>query len=413
MYHLNGTLDVVMLTIGTDARVTQELLDAVNTRNWSSTAFHFDRYLTTPRRPSVGQYIASSDGCLAFVDYDANPEEAAETSLYLSRVFPGKVLIVAIGKRMTSPAILAAMRAGCSEYLAKHSPQSELDILLDRFQEYCLTEIGSTAASGTVLSILGAKGGVGATSVAVHLAALIAQQHQRRTLLIDQQQILGHACVYLGIASDSHTLVEAVRNLRRMDSELLYGFVAHHPSGLDVLSSPDSSIGEHVIHPQEFARTIEFLRGEYDYIIVDCDRRQLDTWPAIANASSEIFLVTTPDVAAVRDLSRIADGLVITEGAASKLKIALNRYNAPQAVAAEQIEKVLKLPIVVKLPDSPAEMAHAANSGNTLKFSEDSPLAASLQTWSGKVAGMDAKPASGKNDHKKASARWRQLLPAW
>jgi pilus assembly protein CpaE len=413
MYHLNRALDVVMLTIGTDARVTQELLDAVNSRSWSSTAFHFDSYLTAPRRPSVGQYIASSDGCLAFVDYDTNPEEAAETSLYLSRVFPGKVLIVAVGKRMTSVVVLAAMRAGCSEYLAKHSHQSELDVLFDRFQEHCLTEVENTAASGTVFSILGAKGGVGATSVAVHLAAFIAQQHQRRTLLIDQQQMLGHACVYLGIDGDHHTLAEAVNNLRRMDSELLYGFVAHHSSGLDVLSSPDMSTGEHVIPPQELARTIEFLRGEYDYIIVDCDRRQRDTWPVIANASSEIVLVTMPDVAGVRDLSRIVDGLVVTEGTASKLKVALNRYNAPHAVAAEQIERVLKLPIAVKLPDSFAQMAQAGNSGNILKPSDASPLATALQAWSGKVAGITAKSASGNKDDKKTSARWRQLMPAW
>jgi pilus assembly protein CpaE len=412
MNHLNGTLDVVVLTIGTEERVTQELLDAVNMRNWSTSAFHFDRYLTAPRRPSIGQYISSSHGCLAFIDYDRNPEEAAETALYLSKVFPGKVFVVAVGKKPTSAAILAAMRAGCCEYFTKHSPQQELDIILDRFQESCFTETEHSSTNGSVLSILGAKGGVGATSVAVHLATFLAQHHHQRTLLIDQQQMLGHACVYLGIDGEHHTLEETVRNLKRMDSELLYGFVAHHCSGLDVLSSPDASTGHEPIAAQEFARTLEFLRGEYDYIIVDCDRRQPELWPSLVHASSEILMVATPEVAAVRDLSRIADGLLITESASPKQKVILNRYNAPHAVAADQIEKVLKLPIALKLPDSPAEIVQASNSGSMLKFPGSSQYAQALHAWSSKLAGTSAKPVTPRKNEK-AGSRWRQLMPAW
>lgn len=412
MYQLNGNLDVIVLTIGTEERVTRELLAVVNMRNWSSSAFHFDRYLTSLRHPSIGQYISSAHGCIAFVDYDRNPDEAAETAQYLSKVFPGKVLIVAVGKRPTSAVILAAMRAGCSEYFTKFSAQQELDVILDRFQESCFTEMESHATNGSVLSILGAKGGMGATSVAVHLAAFLAQYHQRKTLLIDQQQMLGHACVYLGVDGEHHTLSEVVRNLKRMDSELLRGFVAHHPSGLHVLSSPDASISHEPVDAQEFARTVEFLRGEYDYIIMDCDRRQPDLWPSIADASAEILMVTTPEVAAVRDLSRIADGLVVTEGTSSKLKVILNRYTAPHAVAAEQIEKVLKLPIALKLPDSPGEMVHASNSGNTLKFPGPSQLATALHGWSSKLADINAKTSPARKEEKTAS-RWRQLIPAW
>ncbi|WP_198137588.1 AAA family ATPase [Terriglobus sp. TAA 43] len=412
MYQLNGTLDVVVLTIGTEERVTRELLDVVNMRNWSSSAFHFERYLTSLRHPSIGQYISSSNGCLAFVDYDRNPDEAAETAQYLSKVYPGKVLIVAVGKRPSSTAILVAMRAGCSEYFTKHSPPQELDVLLDRFQQQCFTEVESHATNGAVLSVLGAKGGVGATSIAVHLATYLAQYHQRKTLLIDQQQMLGHACVYLGIDGEHHTLGEVVRNLKRMDSELLRGFVAHHFSGLDVLSSPDASSDQDLVPPQEFVRTLEFLRGEYDYVILDCDRRQPDLWPSLATASSEILMVATPEVAAVRDLSRIADGLVVTEGTSSKLKVILNRYNAPHALAADQIENVLKLPIALKLQDSPGEMVFASNSGKTLKYPGPSQLATALHGWSSKLADINAKPASARKQDKSVS-RWRQLMPAW
>lgn len=412
MYHLNGSLDVVVLTIGTDPEVTTELLGAVNTRAWSTSAFHFDRYFTAPRRPSIGQYIASSSGCVAFVDYDRCPEEAAETSRYLARAFPGKVLSIAVGKRSTSTTILNAMRAGCSEYYAKHSPASALDVVFDRFEASCFTEMESSDAGGTILAAISAKGGVGTTSVAVHLAAFIAERHGKRTLLIDQQQKLGHACVYLGVDGGNYTFAETVRNLKRMDSELLHGFVAHHSSGLEVLSSPDTAADSEPMNPQEFARTLEFLRGEYDYIIVDCDRRQADLLSSVVHAASEVFLIATPQVAPVRDLSRLIDSLLIAEHSADKLKVVINRYNAPQAIALDQIEKALKLPVAVKLPDCPTEMIHAANTGNILQHSGSGELPAALSRWSDRIAGIAAKPAP-KQKEQKILSRWRQVMPAW
>ena len=56
-----------------------------------------------------------------------------------------------------------------------------------------------TAPLGSVLSFFGAKGGVGSTTLAVHLAMYLVQCHQKRVLLIDNHPELGHVCVYLGL----------------------------------------------------------------------------------------------------------------------------------------------------------------------------------------------------------------------
>jgi len=62
--------------------------------------------------------------------------------------------------------------------------------------------------------------------------------HQKKTLLIDNHPQLGHACIYLGIDGSRYHFQELVRNLSRLDSDLLRGYIATHESGLEVLASP-------------------------------------------------------------------------------------------------------------------------------------------------------------------------------
>ena len=57
------------------------------------------------------------------------------------------------------------------------------------------------------------------------------------------------------------------------------------------------------------AQTLDFLRGEYDYVLVDCASTLDDTNMAVIEASNQVYLVATPEIGAIRDLSRLVDNL--------------------------------------------------------------------------------------------------------
>jgi pilus assembly protein CpaE len=259
--------------------------------------------------------------------------------------------------------------------------------------------------------LLGAKGGVGTTTLAVHLGVYLAQLHGKRTLLIDQHVELGHACIYLGIDGGGHHLSEVTRNLDRMDSELLQGFVAKHKSGLEILSSPDSHTSV-VFHADEIASTLEFLRGEYDFIIVDCDRSQPELHPTLAHAATQFYVVGTPEIAAIRDLSRTVDKLLVLDNVADKVQIVVNRFNTPFAITREQVEHALKLPVSITIPNDFPGLVRAANIGEPIVPESSHVLATAMTKWADAIAGIEGQCRPRRGERKLLSM-WRQTMPAW
>jgi pilus assembly protein CpaE len=404
-------LDVVMLTIAIDGEVIGKLTKAIAMRAWNVSTFQLDAYISPSRRPSMGPRIRSSAACVAFVDFDRTPEDAAETTRYLTQTFHGKVMIIAVGRNPSSQTILSAMRAGCSEFLSKETLTPTLDSVFDRIDNLHAVEQDQLTKRGAIHALLGAKGGVGTTTLAVHLGVYLAQLHGKRTLLIDQHVELGHACIYLGIDGEGHHLSEVTRNLNRMDSELLQGFVAKHKSGLEILSSPDSHTPS-IFYEDEIANTLEFLRGEYDFIIVDCDRSQPELHPVLAHAATQFYVVGTPEIAAIRDLSRTVDKLLVLDNVTEKVQIVVNRFDTPFAITREQVEHVLKLPVSITIPNDFPGLVRSTNVGEPIMPESPHVLATAMTRWADAVAGTEGqrKPRRGE---RKLLSMWRQTMPAW
>jgi pilus assembly protein CpaE len=198
---------------------------------------------------------------------------------------------------------------------------------------------------------------------------------------------LGHACIYLGIDGSRYNFHELVRNLSRLDSELLRGYIATHSSGLEVLSSPDTCGGRKATDPVSMAQTLDFLRGEYDYVIVDCPTSLDETNLAVIEASNQVFIVATPEIGAVRDLSRHVDLLSENEHNTEKVRVVINRFSAQHAVSVEQIEKAIRLPIAFKLPNSYSEVTRAGILGEPISYKTKSEFAAQLLKWVSSMAG--------------------------
>jgi pilus assembly protein CpaE len=324
------------------------------------------------------------------VDFDKNLEQAVESALYLQQIFAGKVSVVALSKSKDPEVMLVAMRNGCSEFLAKSFDQEDLIQLFERLAQQRTTLPARNAMSGSVLSFFGAKGGVGSTTLAVHLALYLVQCHQKKTLLIDNHAELGHICVYLGIDGTRFHFHELVRNVTRLDSELLRGFTAKHSSGLEVLSSPDVCGGTRSVDSESVARLLEFLRTEYDYVVVDCSTALLESDLAVLDESDHVYLVATPEIGAIRDLSRYVDNLTRIETTIEKMHVVINRFSSRYAVKVEQIEKAIRLPIAIRLPNSYTELVRSVNLGEPIAPSRKSEFSMQFIKWAASLAGAVA-----------------------
>jgi pilus assembly protein CpaE len=260
MTNLSGITSVSIILVCVDADSAESVRQGLDRMPWVVTSSSFDAYVSNTRRPYFAPQMKQSSAIVAFVDFDHDPEQAVETTKYLQMIFPGKVNVVALSKSREPELLLQAMRAGCTEFLNLPIDRNSLVDTLERMQQQWLLATTRQAAPGSLLSFFGSKGGVGTTTLAVHLAVYLVQNHQKRVLLIDNRPELGHVCVYLGVDGSRFPFHEVVRNVARLDSELLQASVAKHSSGLHILSSPDVCGGMKVLHADSVGRTLEFLR---------------------------------------------------------------------------------------------------------------------------------------------------------
>lgn len=375
-----------IFSVCTDEETTASLMDGQAYISDAEFCGEFHAYFTRGRRPQFSQRIKDSAALIAIIDFDQDPDQAAATSETLHQIFPGKIATMAISSSSDPERMLKAMRAGCVEFLPRNFDLIQYSETITRMlARFDAISSESPKNQGSVISFFGAKGGVGTTTLAVYLATFLVRQHRKKTLLIDHHHQLGHVCLYLGVKENPYYFEELMKNVDRLDVELLAGFLTRHPSGLDLLPSPDTCAAPYSGSAQEMEAVLEFLRSQYEYILLDSSLEYHDVNSAIVACSDEMYLVSTPDVAALRDLSRHVENFGLEEAASQKLRIVLNRSSSNDAVTAQQVEGAVRFPVSISIPNTYAELVRAINSGEPISPQRRSEFTAQIGRWTNRV----------------------------
>ncbi len=367
----------------------------------------FRDYITADKRPQFSPELRGAHSCVALVDFDDDPELALQSAERLHQIFLNKISIVAAGSRLETGMLLRAMRAGCTEFLSKPIDGRELLSALSRFGERAVQSEKTQANLGRVLVFFGAKGGVGTTTLAVHLATFLVRQHRKKILLIDHKHQLGHVALYLGLKDTHYHFDELLRNVDRLDLELLNGFVIRHESGLDVIPSPETAMTRYEGKRDELDRVMDFLRREYDYVLIDSWVGYQDSKGSLIAQADEIYLVSTPDVASLRDLARLVESMSLTEIAMAKLRLVLNRSTAQDSLNAAQIQKAIHFPVSIGIANNYLALMRAINEGKPILPSAQSVFNEQLLKWSGQIIATDEKSSGSSPKRKRKLAFWR------
>src|ERR1700722_6714613 len=148
---------------------------------------NLDHYVGSERE--VGRALELAQSSICFIDYDRNPEEAIWITERLQSEYP-QVHSFAVSAYSEAEGIIAAMRVGCTEYLLKPVQHERVLDGLARV-EAKQKKKARPGTRGKVISLVGAKGGTGVTTLALHLALELARGGKRKCLLVDQHPALG------------------------------------------------------------------------------------------------------------------------------------------------------------------------------------------------------------------------------
>jgi len=198
----------------------------------------------------------------------------------------------------------------------------------------------TTRAQAYVLMFLGAKGGVGTTTLAVNTAVDLARLSGRSTVIVDLKPGIGEVSLFLGVRS-RYTLLDALDNLHRLDGEFLRELVGKHKSGVDLLGGSDQFDRPGPNDGPGVEEVIRILSSQYDFVVIDAGTQLTATNTAPLYAADTICLVANPDVASVRNTQRVLDRIRQLGPSADRIRLLLNRAAEPYPIPPAQIEAAL------------------------------------------------------------------------
>ncbi|HET7107410.1 MAG TPA: AAA family ATPase [Candidatus Acidoferrum sp.] len=341
-----------------------------------------DHYVGVERE--VGRALDLAQTRICFIDYDRNTEEAIWMTERLRSEYPD-VHSFAVSAYSEPEAIIAAMRAGCGEYLLKPMQHERvLDGLarVDAKQK----KKARTGTRGKVITLVGAKGGTGVTSLALHLALELAHEGKRKCVLVDQHPALGDASLYLGTGRHQYSFYELASNAERLDEELLRGFLLRHNSGLHLLDSPEAVDEIHGASPSAVEHTLAFLADTYQFVIVDCPPGLTEGTRACISQSEQVAIVLTAELPSVRNAVRYIEHLSRLGYSSSGIHVVLNRHSKKGPLSDERIEKALGRAISLRVPNSYNEVIRAINTGAPIPSGGKSDFGAAIQKWAHELA---------------------------
>jgi pilus assembly protein CpaE len=287
--------------------------------------------------------------------------------------------VIIIAKSLDQELILSAMRAGANECLAEPLSQGELDAAITR-----VVARQSGPAASQAFAFIGAKGGVGATSLAVNVATSLARMATAGSLLVDLHVARGEAALYLG-AEPRFTIVDALDNIQKLDEAFLRSLVVRAPSSrLDLLASPDAVGGR--LDPARVKTLLEFTSKIFEFTVVDVPRTEPGGLDALDTMKS-IVVVTTQEVAAVRSAAALLNRLRQRYGK-ERLLVVLNAKENQSDIAKEDIEQVVGAKVAYTIPCEPRASMDALNKGRPVVLDNHNNLSGSFEKFARSLAGL-------------------------
>jgi pilus assembly protein CpaE len=134
----------------------------------------------------------------------------------------------------------------------------------------------------------------------VNLAVEIHRLTRKKTLLIDLDLELGETALLLGM-EPRFSIVDLIRNFHRVDAGLLASYIDRSETGVELLAAPLQPVDFESVDGERVSRILNFLKGHYDYIVIDAPKTLNTVTLSAFEACDELFLVTTPDLPAIRN----------------------------------------------------------------------------------------------------------------
>jgi pilus assembly protein CpaE len=331
---------------------------------------------------------------VVFLDLSRDPEPYFQLGAQIHRARPAVKLVAC--SAVVPPnhqLLLEAMRSGVQDFLAKPVDPSSLKEILLRFTEDI--DARDRSSLDRLIVIMGAKGGVGATTVAVNIGVQLSTFARKRVALLDFANPLGNVHLLLDL-HPKFTVRDAVDNMDRLDSHFFAGLLTRHKTKLEVLGGVTQPEEWQSINIPSLERVVNVAQNTFDMVLLDMGSQFSSEWTSILRMARMILIVAEANVPALWTLERRLLALKGFGIDPERARVIINRWHKGDEDVLKGIQKDINRPVFASLPND-FRMANAAvNLGTPLQENHNNVLSSRYRQIAAQLAGLDVVPITKK-----------------
>lgn len=277
-----------------------------------------------------------------------------------------RTYVILVAENLDIKTMQTAVKVGCHNITELPSTPKEFSDYIktvynnETMRIKSLSENEALLWSSTVITVFGAKGGIGKSTIAANLAVKLAEK-RKKVALVDLDLQFGDLHIYLDI-EPKDTIIELVQDFKSPNIDLVRSYMNVHSSGVHLLCAPKSPEYAELVSAEKVQGLLGLLRNYYDYVIVDTAPSFSEVNMTAIESSSIIFFVTGLDISILRN-SKISVSILESLKQTDKIRIVVNRAMDMNSITINDVQRIIGYPIWAKLPSDYKVAVNALNRG--------------------------------------------------
>ena len=308
---------------------------------------------------------------ILLVDIDAENEKELRQLGRIIEQRRGRTAILATARDLSAQGVRGLIRQGVDDFIPQPFEHADL---LDAIAtaRVKLRQARMDGKLGKVIAVSRAKGGMGASTLAAHIALALCEKRHRReadkqVALLDLDLQFGDLALMLDL-EPSGEMAEIMRDPSRLDGALLRASMMRHKSGLCVLSAPGEFVPLDALPGGAVVKLIELAREEFDVVVIDLPLAVPQWLEAVLQHTDQLYVVSQLNVAAIRQTRRLLDFIKEEGHYELPVSVVLNRYawRFAERARLKQAIRALGQPVDHYVPEDAGLALEAVNRGTPL-----------------------------------------------
>jgi pilus assembly protein CpaE len=253
-------------------------------------------------------------------------------------------------------AMRKAMLAGVKDYLTAPVKEEELinsihTVLAqeERRQARISGEMDEPVAAGTVITVFGAKGGIGKTTIATNLATALVQKTNQSVVVVDLDTRFGDVAILMDIPVE-RSIADLAIPEEEITRDMLTECIYTHNTGVAILPAPIRPTDWRSVHAGHIERIVNLLCQTHDYVILDTPGTFNDIVARALELATMVVLVATVDMASLKDTLLAIDMLRSWNFPQDKIKLVINATNEATNVQPAEVKRMLGRDVFWSIP---------------------------------------------------------------